>query len=134
MLRGIVYPNSILKMKMFLIALMSAMFFSPMQHMTAFVGESIRLVKPTDDNPKPIRVPVKKPDNSIVSGATVRLYNSSGTLLQTGTTDLEGVFTFDPVNPGSYRVTATKSGFTTDEEWTVVSTTEVTVNMVIEEL
>jgi hypothetical protein len=49
---------------------------------------------------------------AVVVGATVNLTSSDGPPVQTGTTDLQGTFTFSDVPSGSYVVTVNVDGFT----------------------
>ena len=91
-------------------------------------------MKPTDDNPRPIRVSVKESDNDPVSYATVQLFDNSMNLLQSNTTDASGVYTFLPVYPGTYKVRASKSGYTTDDRFVTVTTADIDTFLVIDPL
>lgn len=47
----------------------------------------------------------------IISGAEVALVHAHQAVLRTATTDANGTFTFDKVNPGSYEIRVTQTGF-----------------------
>jgi len=80
-------------------------------------------------------ITVEDDESAIISGATVRVFNSTETkLLTKGTTNTSGKVTFAlPV--GTYKVRASKSGysFTSINPTTIVVTATDTVNPVIEE-
>lgn len=63
-----------------------------------------------------------------INGATVRLYNSAGTLVKTYKTDnnYNGVFVFEKLTPGTYTVQAIASGFSDLSKTVTVSANQTT--------
>ena len=53
---------------------------------------------------------VTDPRGSAVSGARLKLTDSAGTVRET-TSDKQGSFTFEAVDPGTYRLTTESTGF-----------------------
>ena len=54
---------------------------------------------------------VTDPSGAAISGAQVRLYDSSGNLVGSQTTDEEGNYEFDDLPPSNYRLQVNKDGF-----------------------
>ena len=125
-------------MKSLVVSLISLLFFQfGSNSFTSLVGHfkskpDKLCVKPTDDNPRPIRVSVKETNNDPVVSATVQLFDNSNNLLQSNTTDNSGVYTFSPVYPGIYKVRASKSGYTTCDKFVTVQTADVDTFLVID--
>lgn len=69
---------------------------------------------------------ITDPSGAIVPGAKVTLLNpATGVELHTATTGA-GLYTFISLNPGSYEVTASQSGFTTSQRENVIVTVDQT--------
>ena len=68
--------------------------------------------------------------NKPLNGASVRLLDAAGKVVQTRTTDKDnnGVFVFRNVTPGNYKVVVDKDGYYTDEAEVAVVANEVTYN------
>src|SRR5437899_12594161 len=58
-----------------------------------------------------VRGLVKDPQGNVISGATVNLTNAGTNFSRTTTSTTEGVFSFEQVPVGDYRVEATATGF-----------------------
>jgi len=58
-----------------------------------------------------VRGLVKDPQGNLVAGATVALTNSATSFSRTTTTTTDGVFTFEQVPVGDYRVEVSATGF-----------------------
>ncbi|WP_263381924.1 TonB-dependent receptor [Granulicella arctica] len=56
---------------------------------------------------------IKDPDQSVVSGAVVTLTGPASSIALQTTTNQTGVYVFPTVNPGTYRLEASKNGFAT---------------------
>jgi hypothetical protein len=73
--------------------------------------ESLLKLKKYDDDPRPIRGTVRKPNLDPLPSAVVKLYNTGGTLLQTKLTNSSGFYEFNAVMPGTYQINADASGY-----------------------
>ena len=70
---------------------------------------------------------VKDPSGAAIPDATVTVTNTSTNIARTGTTDSDGAYRFDALQPGPYTITVTKDGF---EKSTLTSLTlEVAQNL-----
>ena len=56
---------------------------------------------------------VTDPSGAVVSGAKVEALNTLTGVTQAATTDANGVYRFQNLHPGTYKVTISTSGFTT---------------------
>jgi hypothetical protein len=109
-------------------------FINPVSHMLSVPVEQHIPHHVDNDDPRPIRGTVKKPNADPISGATVRLYNSSGTtLLATVSTDGSGAYAFSPVLPGIYQVKASATGYQDSTQIAVVTDADVILNFVLQE-
>jgi len=72
---------------------------------------------------------VRDQSGSIVPGATVAARNQETGLTRTAVTDEAGNYRLPALPPGTYRVTAELSGFTTEERPDIVLTIEQTANL-----
>jgi len=77
---------------------------------------------------------VVDPSNAIVQGATVTLTNTGTAAAQSTTTNSGGRYVFAFVNPGTYSVTAAKSGFNTSvvSNQTVQVGLQLTINVTLQ--
>ncbi|HEX3662780.1 MAG TPA: TonB-dependent receptor [Acidobacteriaceae bacterium] len=76
---------------------------------------------------------ITDPSGAIVPGASVTLLNSSTGVAQHAMTTSAGLYTFISLNPGTYQVTASQSGFTTAQRENVTVSVDQTtiVNIVL---
>jgi hypothetical protein len=80
-----------------------------------------------------VRGTVADPSQSPVAGATVTLLNVNTGISSAKTSDSAGLYVFDLVEPGSYRITVEATGFgkVTQENVTVQSGGDVTANITL---
>ena len=76
----------------------------------------------TSVNGGSIQGTITDPSGAVVPGATVAIKGTDTGSLKTVTTDSSGYYSDGPLNPGSYTVTVTRSGFQTLSVTTVIRT------------
>ena len=70
---------------------------------------------------------VSDPSNAVVNNASVTLKNSDTSFTQSAKSGSDGVFHFEYVPPGNYKLSVTASGFSTAEQTMILEDTPTLV-------